>query len=96
MHKNVQNSLREVVDLVIQNTLLLSLEEKKEFTNLTPTLSIRELRELLKLLIKSNKNTDNILKSLEKKHPQVVKELDKYHKEILSSLFKEERSLIVK
>ena len=95
MQKNdTEKALREVVNLLIENSLLLSVEEKQNFSNLTPLLDRQELTELFQLLLGSKRRTDNILDDLAAEYPEVVQDLDAYQKDALQNVFKDERDIL--
>ncbi|MCD6109484.1 hypothetical protein J7J83_01885 [bacterium] len=87
------NAFREVIELLLENSLLLSFKEKKEFSQLLPMLNRDELMELFGLLVHAKKNVGNIIDELVSKYPQVVKELSSYQKNALKTIFKYERGL---
>jgi len=88
------NAFREVIELLLENSLLLSFKEKKEFSQLLPMLNRDELMELFGLLVHAKKNVGNIIDELVSKYPQVVKELSSYQKNALKTIFKYERGLL--
>lgn len=95
-NKNTETVLafREIVEVLIDNSTLLSFNEKKEFKQLTPMLDMGELLELFRLLVNSKENSDRILNDLAKAYPDVVKELDKHQVSVLKNLFKTERDVL--
>lgn len=95
-NKNTETLLafRDIVDVLIENSILLSFEEKGEFKGLTPMLDMGELLELFRLLVDSKDNSDRILNDLAKIYPDVVTELDQHQVATLKSLFKTERDVL--
>lgn len=85
---------RKIVEVLIDNSTLLSFNEKKEFKQLTPMLDMGELLELFRLLVNSKEKSDKILNDLAKVYPDVVKELDKHQVSTLKHLFKTERDVL--
>jgi len=87
-------AFKDIVNVLIDNSLLLSFEEKTNFKNLTPMLDIGELTELFRMLVDSKGNSDKILNDLAKDYPEVIAELDKYHGSTIKNLFKTEREML--
>ncbi len=85
---------REVVEMLINNSLLLSHKEKKDFIQLLPMLNKKELLELFGLLVNAKENTHDILTELVEKYPDVVKQLSDYQKNALKEIFSFERNLM--
>ncbi|MBA4336393.1 hypothetical protein C0416_01280 [bacterium] len=95
-NKNTENTLvfRDIVNVLIDNSLLLSFEEKANFKNLTPMLDMSELLELFGLLAQSKENSDKILNDLAEEYPGIAEELEKYNTKTINSLFKTERNIL--
>jgi len=95
-NKNTESRLafREIIDVLIDNSILLSFNEKKEFKQLTPMLDMGELLELFRLLVNSKDNSDRILNDLARMYPDVVKDFDKDQILVLKRLFKTERNIL--
>lgn len=95
-NKNTETLLafRDIVDVLIENSTLLSFDEKKEFKGLTPMLDMGELLELFRLLVNSKENSDKILNDLARMYPDVVRELDQHQVSTLKNLFKTERDVL--
>lgn len=92
---NTDNNLehfREVVEMLINNSLLLSYKEKEDFVQLLPMLDKGELLELFGLLVNAKENTRDILHELVEKYPDVVKQLSDYQKTALKEIFSFERN----
>ena len=86
-------AFHDIVNILIDNSLLLSLEEKSEFTMLTPLLDQAELMELFRLLVGAKASTEDILQNLAKDYPAALKDMDKFQIDTLKSVFKGERQL---
>lgn len=95
-NKNTETLLafRDIVEVLIDNSMLLSFDEKTEFKGLTPMLDMGELLELFRLLVDSKDNSDKILNNLAKMYPDVVAELDQHQVATLKGLFKTERDVL--
>ncbi len=91
---DTEKALREVVKLLLDNSLLLSLEEKRDISELMPLLNKQELTELFQLLLGSKRRTDNILNDLSAQFPDVMKDLDEYQMHALKTVFKDERDVL--
>ncbi|MFC1647624.1 hypothetical protein ACFL10_01360 [Patescibacteria group bacterium] len=87
-------ALRDIVKLLIDNSLLLSLKEKQNITALTPLLNRQELTELFQLLLGSKRRTANIIDDLAAEYPEVVKDLEQYQLKTLQNVFKDERDIL--
>jgi hypothetical protein len=94
-NKNTENlsAFRDIVNVLIDNSLLLSFEEKANFKQLTPMLDMRELTELFRLLVDSKENSDKILNDLAEQYPEVAEELEKHNTKTIKNLFKAERNI---
>lgn len=84
-------AFREVVELLIQNSLLLSFEEKKEFTTMTKVLGFGDLKELFRILVGSRKDVDRILATISRDFPRVEKKLNNFQRNLIKKIFKGER-----
>lgn len=95
-NKNTENLLafRDIVNVLIDNSLLLSFEEKQNFKDLTPMLNMGELMELFRLLVDSKEKSDSILNDLVQKYPDIAGEFDLYEEKSLKSVFKSERDVL--
>lgn len=88
-------AFREIVTVLLQNSLLLSVKEKDEFLRLIPTLKLSDLMEMFGLLVGSKRNVDDILKTLALEYPKVVKDLDKFQIETLKKIYKAQRTAVI-
>lgn len=86
-------AFRDIVNILIDNSLLLSFKEKQEFITLTPLLDLSELMELFRLLVGAKANTEDVIKNLARDYPSVLKDLDKFQVDTLKNVFKGERAL---
>lgn len=95
-NKNTESvgHFREVVEMLIKNSLLLSHKEKEDFIQLLPMLNKGELLELFGLLVNAKENTHDILTELVEKYPDVVKQLSHYQKKALKDIFSFERNVM--
>jgi hypothetical protein len=84
-------AFREVVELLIQNSLLLSFEEKQEFTGMVKVLGFDDLKELFRILVGSRKDVDKILTTISRDFPEVEKKMNKFQRNIIKKIFKGER-----
>jgi hypothetical protein len=91
---DTEKALREVVKLLLDNSMLLSLEEKRDVSDLMPLLNRQELTELFQLLLGSKRRTENILNDLAAEYPNVIKDLDEYQMKALKTVFKDERDVL--
>lgn len=92
--EKTEKALREVVILLLDNCMLLSVEEKQNIGELIPLLNKNELTELFQLLLGSKRRTNNILEDLAAEYPAVMYDLDEYQKETLKTVFKDERDVL--
>lgn len=90
----MEKALREVVKLLINNSMLLSLQEKRDVSALTPLLNRQELTELFELLLGSKRRTEHILDDLAAVYPGVIKDLEGYQVNALKTIFKDERDFL--
>jgi cAMP phosphodiesterase len=95
MEKIVQQkqTLREIVNILIDNSLLLTAEEKQNFMDLTPTLDVDELTELFNLLVDSKRNIEDILTEIAHNFGNAAKQLTKFHLSTVREIFKNEREV---
>lgn len=93
METNVKQLLafREIITILIQNSLLLSIKEKEEFLSATLNMELNGLIEMFNLLVRSRRNVDDILIALAIEYPQVAKELDTFQKETIKNIYKAQR-----
>ena len=88
-------SFRDIVKLLIQNSLLLSLDEKAEFIQTLPALELEDVRELFTLLVGAKKNIDEILDTLARDYPEVHKNLDEFQMNALKKIYKAQRKALL-
>jgi len=93
-NQDTEQTLRDIVKLLIDNSMLLSLKEKQDISALTPQLNRQELTELFQLLLGSKRRTDNIIDDLAAEYPQVVRDLEEYQLRTLQNVFKDERDIL--
>ncbi len=87
-------AFREIVVILIRNSLLLSMKEKEEFMSVIPNLGLGDLMEMFGLLVGSKRKVDDILKTLALEYPQVVKDLDKFQIEMIKKIYKAKRKAV--
>lgn len=93
-NQDTEQTLRDIVKLLIDNSLLLALKEKQDIIALTPLLNRQELTELFQLLLGSKRRTANIVDDLAALYPEVVKDLEEYQLKTLQNVFKDERDIL--
>ncbi|MBN1494338.1 hypothetical protein JW911_01225 [Candidatus Peregrinibacteria bacterium] len=89
------NTFRQIVDMMIENSLLLSIDEKQEFLAETPTLGMESLFELFNLLTGAKNKIDDVLKELAENSPGIMEKLDEFQIETLKIIFKEQRDALI-
>jgi len=93
-NKDKLNTFREIVELLVNNCLILSIQEKQEILKMTPTLELVDLIEIFNLLTGAKTNVDDILSSLAKDYPQVMDDLNEYQIKTLKSIYKGRREAL--
>jgi len=88
-------SLREIVDVLIQTSLLLSFQEKQEFLKETPALDFASLLELFNILTTSKRDVDEILNDIATSDPDIMNKLNNFQIQTLKSVFKEARTSLI-
>lgn len=91
---DTEKALREVVRLLLNNSMLLSPEEKSDISALVPLLNRQELTELFQLLLGSKRRTEHILDDLAAQYPEVTRDLQDYQMTALKTVFKDERDVL--
>ena len=93
-NKDKLNTFREITELLTNNCLILSFQEKQEILKMTPTLELSDLIEIFNLLTGAKTNVDDILSSLAKDYPQVMNDLNEYQIKTLKSIYKGRREAL--
>jgi hypothetical protein len=86
---------RQIVDMMIENSLLLSIDEKNEFLAETPNLDMDSLYELFNLLTGAKNKIDEVLRELAENSPGIMEKLDEFQIETLKIIFKEQRDALL-
>jgi len=89
------NIFRQIVNMMIENSLILSLDEKSEFLAETPHLDIDSLYELFNLLTGAKNKIDDVLNELAENSPGILEKLDEFQIETLKIIFKEQRDALL-
>jgi len=88
------SAFREIVELLVNSCLILSIQEKEEILKMTPKLELVDLIEIFNLLTGAKTNVDEILETLAREYPKVMDDLKDYQLKTLKSIYKGRREAL--
>lgn len=85
-------TLREIVNILVDNSLLLKKDEKSNFIQLLPMLNFEELKQLFTLLVDSKKSMEDILHDIANYFENAAKRLTDFHRLTVKDIFQGDRA----